>query len=98
MGCVCLILVCAICGRHCALRMGSDTWCQVYIDGTQHRHDGQVEEGEACKLGLRGGGNEGWSHGEQHAHCPVNPASVPLQDLPHRTKIVLSVCVEVGWK
>lgn len=30
------------------LRLGvSDMWCQVYVDGTQHRHDGQVEEGEA---------------------------------------------------
>lgn len=56
---------------------------QVYIDGTQHRHDGQVEEGEACQLDLRGGADNGRGHGEQHAHYPINPAPVPLQDVAH---------------
>lgn len=63
--------------------VGSDAQCQVYIDSTQQRHDRQVEEGEACELHLRGGTNEGWSHGQQHAHCPINPASISVQDLRH---------------
>lgn len=76
------------------LRWGSDTWGQVYVDGTQHRHDGQIEEGEACKLDPTGGAdNRRRSHGKQHAHRAINPASVPLQDLPHRAETVLSVGV-----
>lgn len=56
--------------------------CQVDIDGTQHRHDGQVEEGEACQLHLGGGANEGRGHGQQHAHCAVQAASLSSQHLP----------------
>lgn len=86
--------------RHLMLRLGSDMWCQVYIDGTEHRHDGQVEERKACQLDPRGGAKQGRSHGEQHAHRPINPSSVALQDLPHWTKTVLSLCgggMEMAW-
>lgn len=68
---------------HFVLRSGSGVRCQVYVDGTQHRHDGQVEEGEARQLDPRGGAEQGRGHGEQHAHRPINPASGPLQDVPH---------------
>lgn len=63
-------------------RVCSHTRCQVDIDGTQHRHDGQVEEGEACQLHLRGGANEGRGHRQQHSHSAIKAASVPLQHLP----------------
>lgn len=65
---------------------------QVSVDDTQHRHDGHVEEGEAGQLDLKGGADRRGGHWEQHAHCPVNHSSLPLQDVTHWAEVVLSVC------
>lgn len=54
---------------------------QVDVDGTQRRHDGQVEEGEAGHLHPEGGAEKGRGHGQQHSHRTVNPAPFPVQDL-----------------
>lgn len=64
-------------------RPASDVRRQVHVDGTQHRHDRQVKEGEAGQLDLRGQADQGRSHGEQHLHCGINPAPFPLQDIAH---------------
>lgn len=62
------------------------------VEGTQQRHDGQVEEGEACQLHLRGQADEGRGHRQQHAHRPINLDPAPFQDLPYRAETVLSRC------
>lgn len=75
------------------LRLCSDVLRQVYVDGAQHRHDRQVEEGKTGQLNPRGGCEQGRSHGKKCAHGSVNPSPCPLQDLPHRAKAVLRVFV-----
>lgn len=71
----------------------SDLRRQVNVDGTQRRHDGQVKEGEAGQLDLKGGSTGKRAHGEQRVHRLINPAPFAIQDVPHRTETVLSVCV-----